>query len=394
MALFVSQCARMLTGAAIAGSLIAVPVQAETASISVAPSTTALQEATSPSPGAGQQGDPFAIFAPRGAPIKHTIDYSIWTEAMQALVLSMGPSLRKTAGEPPKTFNTRRQFGPVSRYRLEGSMLTFRFFDRDVIESFTEYRRDLEATADKVDIQSLTRNEQLAYWLNLHNVALVEQLSIHWPLRQPRRYEIDGVPLDEAKFITVKGVRLSLRDIREKIVYKHWRDPKVIYGFWRGEIGGPALQKSAFEAKNVSQLLDRSAREFVNSLRGTQKLGSKLHVSTLYAETAEFFFPDLEQDVRKHIANYANGDVQEILNNTTKFEASIREWDIADLSGGVREPAIYSGSGSRVTPAMAQFLAQRERKFELMIRQGVRTGTVTFSNIILPGEDENDGQVE
>ncbi|MEM8725737.1 MAG: DUF547 domain-containing protein, partial [Pseudomonadota bacterium] len=77
------------------------------------------------------------------------------------------------------------------------------------------------------------------------------------------------------------------------------------------------------------------------------------------------------------------------------FDASIREYDIADISGGAREMQIYNNSGSgRVPPAMAQLLAQRERKFELMIRRGVRTGTVTFSNITLPGEEDDDGQVE
>ena len=43
---------------------------------------------------------------------------------------------------------------------------------------------------------------------------------------------------------------------------------------------------------------------------------------------------------------------------------------------------------------MAQLLAQRERKFDIMERQGVRTGTVTFSPIELPGEDQKASEVE
>ena len=44
---------------------------------------------------------------------------------------------------------------------------------------------------------------------------------------------------------------------------------------------------------------------------------------------------------------------------------------------------------------MGRLLAQREQKFQKIIREG-RTGTVTFSNIRLPGdpEDKDTGEVE
>ena len=341
----------------------------------------------------------FATFAPSGSPIDHTIDYSIWDEAMQNLVISMGPSLRETAGSPPASFGTRRQYGHTSRYRLEGSRIMFSFLDADIRASFTEYRRDLESVADQIDIQSLSRNEQLAYWINLHNVAMIEQIADAWPVRQPRELKVGGVPLDDARFITVEGIALSPRDIREKIVYANWRNPKVIYGFWRGEIGGPSIQREAFNADNVSRLLDRGARDFVNSLRGTQKSGSRLDVSELYAEAAPFFFADFEADLRAHLAEYANEETSEILSETTRMEASVREYDIADLAGGVREPSYQNitsdgvSTSFRIPQSMTRLLQQREEKFQRIIRQG-RTGTVTFSNISLPGDPDDKGEVE
>ena len=271
----------------------------------------------------------------------------------------------------------------------------FSFFDNDIRKSFTEYRKDLERTADIVDIQKLSRNEQLAYWINLHNVAMIEQIAIAWPVRQPRSIEIDGVTLDEAKFITVEDVALSLRDIREKIVFSNWKDAKVMYGFWRGEIGGPSIQREAFNADNVGRLLDRGARDFVNSLRGSQKRGSTLEVSEIFEEAAPFFFPDFDKDLRAHIALYANDDTQELLFNTSSIEANVKEYDIADLAGGVREPSYQNITsdgvpiGTRIPQSMARLLQQREEKLDRIIREG-RTGTVTFSNIDLPGDEDNE----
>jgi hypothetical protein len=340
-----------------------------------------------------------ATFAPSKTPNADKIDYSIWDEAMKNIVVSMGPSLRESAPRPEPSLGSRRQYGHVSRYRLEGSRVMFSFLDSDVIASFTEYRKDLENTANIVDIQSLSRNEQLAYWINLHNVALVEQIANAWPVRQPREIMIDGVPLDDARFITVEGIRLSPRDIREKIVYRHWNDPLVIYGFWRGEIGGPSLQKEAFNADNVGRLLIRGAADFINSLRGTQELGDRLQVSELYQEAAPYYFPNFEADLRAHLTRYANEPTAALLAKTRGAEPVIAEHDIADLEGGVREPTLSNVSSDgrpvsfRIPQSMAALLKEREDKFQEIIRQG-RTGTVTFSNIDLPGDPEDKNEVE
>jgi len=350
-------------------------------------------------PVAAQSDDQFATFAPAGEPINHRIDYAIWDEAMKNLVISMGPSLRQGAGSAEPGLGSRRIYGHTSRYRLEGSRIMFSFLDAEVISSFGEYRRDLESVADQIDIQSLSRNEQLAYWMNLHNVAMIEQISNNWPVRQPREIKVDGVPLDDAKFITVEGISLSPRDIREKIVFANWRDPRVIYGFWRGEIGGPSIQREAYNADNVARLLDRGARDFVNSLRGTQKRGSTLEVSELFEEVAPFYFRNFETDLRAHLAQFANEDTNEILGSTSRVDASVNEYDIADLAGGVREPTytnIESDGVStrfRIPQSMARLLAQREEKFQRIIRQG-RTGTVTFSDLRLPGDPDGTGEIE
>ena len=342
-------------------------------------------------PGARER---FAIFTPTTDPIRHRIDYEIWDYALKNMVISMGPSTRTRPAPWVQPNGTRIRQGHNSRYRLEGSMVSFATFSQETIASFAEYRRDLESVSETLDIASLPRNEQLAYWFNLHNVAMMEVISREWPVRQPRDIEIDGEPLDEARFLTVRGVPMSLRDIRENIVFANWRNPKVIYGFWRGEIGGPALEREAFTGANVSSLLDIAADSFINSLRGTQKLGSRLEVSRLYEETAQFYFPDFETDVRAHLATYANEDVTEILAETDLIRASITEYDIADLSGGARGAIYLESSRAGLNPGALTLLVQRQRKLDVLERENVPTGRVIFSEIELPGSTPNQNAVE
>jgi len=342
--------------------------------------------------------DRLTIFSPTSNPIRHRIDYEIWDFALKNILISMGPSTRKGAPSPVPLTGSRIKSGPQSRYRLEGSLVLFRFFDKKVVESFTEYRQDLERVASTLDIAALPRNEQLAFWLNLHNVAMMEQIAKEWPVREPREITIGGEPLDEAKFITLSGIPVSLRDIRENIVYRHWKDPKVIYGFWRGEIGMPHLQSYAFTGANVSSLLDVAAADFVNSLRGTQKIYGKLAVSELYAEAAPFYFPDFETDVRVHLTAYAEEPVVDLLAKTVAVRTSISEPDIADLHGGARPPAYLpvqiEGCPTALGDAACGLIIARKLKFDAMERRGQPTGRVFFSNIDLPGDPPNKNAVE
>jgi hypothetical protein len=333
--------------------------------------------------------EPLAVFAPRPDGRDHRLDYSVWTEALRAYVVSMGPPLRKM---PPGGPAGKRRDGHNSLYRLDGAMVGFDVMNAEIIANIARYRRELEAVADTLDIQALPRNEQLAFWFNLHNVALVEKIAAEWPVYIPRDILVDGVPLDEARFITVRGIALSPRDIREQIVFRHWKNPKAIYGFWRGEIGGPAMQREAFDGRDIGEQLDRTAREFTNSRRGVERRGDTLHVSQFYAEVAPFYFPQFEQDLRAHLANYVEGKVADMLVETEMVKASLYEHDIADLSGG-RPPSLFY-RGGQLSPQVLKLLGERAQKFEYMRRKDIPIYTVTFSNIILPGDPPGNIEVE
>lgn len=319
---------------------------------------------------------------------------------MNYLVYTMGPSIREAPSRAEATLGSRRIYGHQSRYRLEGNRVMFSFFNDELRNMVADYRLELEQLGNQIDITTLPRNEQLAYWLNLHNVAVMEKIAQEWPIRQPREIEIDGIPFDQAKFITVRGVTMSPHDIRHQIVFRNWENPKVIYGFWRGEIGGPSLPSDAFTGLNVSQVLERNAREFVNSLRGTQNRGERLQISTIYDEARPYFFVNWPNDIRSHLSGYANEEVSALIAKTTETEAVVYEADIADLAGGVREPSYVEVSSDgvansfRIPRGTARLLREQAQRAENAREQrGPRTGTVIFNPISLPGQ-ENNGEVD
>ena len=332
----------------------------------------------------------------------HRIDYTYLDETLGYLVIPMGPSVREGAPRVQPGTGTRRIYGHESRYRLEGNRLAFSFVTDEIRAALSEYRADLERVGSELEIASLPRNEQLAFWLNIHNVAVIEALAYAYPLQQPSKenFGSNDAALDDAKLVTIAGVSLSPREIREGIVYPNWRDPKVMYGFWRGEIGGPSIQRLAFTGSNVDALLALSAEEFVNSLRGVEKYSGALRVSRLYEEAARFYFDDFDV-LRTHLTQYARDDVKALIAKTEQTRYSTYETDVADLSRGERDPAVQftatledlSGSGtfalqgrtaaieqSKINRAVARLMTERRAKLTKAYRRGIRSGMVIYGD--------------
>ena len=337
---------------------------------------------------ASAQTEALAQFAPRPSGNTSRMDYGFLDQALGFMVLRMGISTREGLGRPEPTIGSRQLYGHDSRYRLEGNRVVYSFLKDDAIEPLTDYLRDLERLGAEVDIASLPRNEQLAYWTNLHNVAVIEAIARNYPLRSPSRMMLDGkrVVLDDLKLVTVAGVPLSPRDIRTRIVYPNWNDARVMYGFTRGEIGGPSIQRRAFTGENIYELLENSAREFVNSLRGVESYGKELQVSKIYAEAAPFYFPQFGDDLRDHLRLYAGDEVMGLIDSKPELVVNQYEDRVADLAGGEREP-IYQQievdgkpAGSTITPSIARLLNERLEKMEKLRRDGELRGRV----IVLP----------
>ncbi|WPZ03933.1 DUF547 domain-containing protein [Blastomonas marina] len=339
----------------------------------------------------------FARFTPSATVEQTELDWGLWDRALNWFVLNMGPSLREMAPKVEPNLGSRFTWGHTSRYRLEGNKIAFDMLEDKQRASLTEYRLDLQRIGSEIGLARLPRNEQLAFWINLHNVAVIEQIALDYPVMSPDKVEPEGfdAPLDEAKFITVAGVAMSPKDIRTRIVYPNWKDPRVIYGFFRGDIGSPSIAKNPYTGDNVAVQLAENATEFVNALRGVDRSGDTMKVSRIYAEAQPFFFPDFDTDLRAHLGQYAEEDVTAILAATSRTEASIYETDIADLSKGEREP-IYqitqqcerastgeqncSSPDPRVNGAAKRFVQERRNKVEKLIEQG-RIGTVIIREI-------------
>ena len=367
--------------------------QAQTLQVN-SPSAVPANGATS---GIAVSNSEFSIFTPQQQTHSKSIDYSVLDAILSNVVVDLGPSTRIFQRRPDPELGTRIVNGHTSPYRLEGKRIMFSFLDNDFKSGVSDYRKDLQEVGSKIDLTRFSRDEQLAYWLNLHNVAVIEQIALNYPAKSPRKIKIDvngnKVDFHNAKFMTVKGVSLSLRDIREKIVYPNWDDPEIIYGFFHGDIGSPSVQEYAFTPDRFDFIFSSNAEEFVNSLRGVRETSKGISISEIYENEGRFYFKDSDAALRQHLLKHANEDVREILQSGENFVSSRPVDVIADLAGGsrripnlaVQSSDISDNRNRNLPPGVARILRESANKYEILRRRGVvggiRNGTVTIQDI-------------
>lgn len=280
----------------------------------------------------GDQFDPFRQSS------KHELlamQYDDLSYILKRTVFDAGRSDRSYA--PPPSPGVGRHFvrGNASPTRLEGNRLYFIAFQQeDNLHALHRIRRELEAMPGAVPMVEWTKTQQLAYWLNLYNVTLIERMMRDYPVTNVRKLLYGAGGLLDEKLLTVAGVELSLNDIHHRILIPNWQDPLIMYGLFHGYVGSPNIRKEAYTAQNVYEMLRENAAEFINSNRGMVRDGAGLRVAELYAINRALF-PKWPTDLKRHLEAFASVDYVPTVRNADVIRPDADDYYIADLFQGV-----------------------------------------------------------
>jgi hypothetical protein len=331
--------------------------------------------------------DPFQRF---DAESRLTIDYTDLDSLLGTVVLDTGRSTRERAPSTRPRTGTRMKV-TVNRATVnEGNRFLYEVFqnnekNQQVIQ---QIRDRLEKLPGATPLENFSRDEQLAYWINLYNITILDEIIGVYPEQNLKELLVGEDSILSRKTLEVAGVPLSLNDIQFTILKHNYENkPLVIYGLYQGIIGGPNIRKSAYSGKYVyGDLLD-NAKEFINSNRGTESKNKRVfRVSSLY-ERNEVFFDDSGSDLTEHLLRYLDGDEYDELQVATEIKPDIDDWTITDLYGSYRDlgghfansNAALVGSaanapttrllgrtvpGSRHSPAVAAHLDELNKKRE------------------------------
>lgn len=259
-----------------------------------------------------------------------TIAYDDYGQLLKQTVMTVGRSDRRPAPKPTLPTGTLIYRGSQEITRLEGNRLFYHSFTDGTLKALSTMLQSLSAVSSQVNLSRLHPDERLAYWLNLHNMAVIHAVGQIYPVQKLENH----IPqILTRKDIRVSGELWSIADI-EQHVTDNWRDLRVIYGFYRGHIGGPNIRRKPYTAKTVWDDLDDNARDFVGSLRGIQFNGETMRLSEFYIEMMAAL-PKSEEAFKDHLATYATPLMMPKIYNASRVRMDINDWTPADLYEGV-----------------------------------------------------------
>jgi hypothetical protein len=114
---------------------------------------------------------------------------------------------------------------------------------------------------------SWSRNEQIAYWINVYNAFTLKLILKHYPVESIKDIA-GGIPLVNTpwrvKFINIKGEEYHLDNIEHGILRKDFNEPFIHVAVNCASVSCPKLRNEAFEAEKLERQFIDQADFFIN----------------------------------------------------------------------------------------------------------------------------------
>jgi hypothetical protein len=196
-------------------------------------------------------------------------------------------------------------------------------------QAFKSYIKSLQSA----DAASMSRDEQLAFWINAYNAITIDKVIMFKPKKSVRETFIPGVWTGTKFFTTrehtVAGNRLSQDDIEHEILRKQFKDPRIHFAIICASSGCPPLPRFAYTGENVQAKLEAETRAYINSRRGTRidKANNTLYLSKLF----DWFAGDFESksgSVLEFIKPYLEEETSSFLKKSPSIAYLDYDWSL------------------------------------------------------------------
>ena len=324
--------------------------------------------------------------------------YQAYRALLQKAVLPAGPAERTFNHADVSDINSRiKENTRPSSY--DGSRFLYEAFVKypELKAELAALREAMAQLGSQNGFNNLPTDEQLAYWLNLHNLLVIEQIASLYPVKILQDLYSGPAAIIDKPLVSVASQSLSLNAIKtSKILPLAGRRPEVIYGLYEGYISGPSIRNEPFTGQNLHAALQQNAVEFVNTSRGTYAGQNEFRASGFY-QRQQAFFPDYPFDLKPHLQKYLTGAELKTLTAVSEVSTNLDDWHVTDLYGTVRasndrgldaeyatEGLVRETTAPGVSKGVKLSRRQQEQILKIKQRQQPKEGRVDIQD--LPAE--------
>jgi hypothetical protein len=198
-----------------------------------------------------------------------------------------------------------------------------KYVSSDGIVKYSEWKRSenqldkyLTKLSENEPKNSWTKDEELAYWINVYNAFTVKLILKNYPVISITDLH-NGKPWD-VKWIAIGSNKYSLNNIENDIIRPKFKEPRIHFAVNCAAISCPPLANTAFTAKNLNSLLDKQTRSFINS-NANSLTATKIEISKIF----DWYAIDFD-----NIISYLNKYTQVKILPTAKMNYKYYNWKL------------------------------------------------------------------
>lgn len=148
-----------------------------------------------------------------------------------------------------------------------------------------------------VDVNSLPKPDQLAYWINLYNITTIATVVEHYPVDSIRDISTDPITrlnVFKKPAVKTKAGAISLNDVENDRIRTGFKDPRIHFAINCAAKSCPPIRTEPYVGARLNEQLDDQARRFLTGPHGVrlEKNGGELDVHV--TKILDWFKDDFE----------------------------------------------------------------------------------------------------
>lgn len=159
-----------------------------------------------------------------------------------------------------------------------------------------EDRADLDLYLDnmgRVDPASLSRDDRLAFYINLYNASTLKLIIDNYPVDSIKDIgSIFSSPWKK-KVVVMNGELVTLDTIEHDIIRPEFKEPRIHFAVNCSAMSCPPLLEVPYEGAMLDDQLEHVAISHMNNVKHNYLDGTTFHVSKIFSWFSEDFPDDL-----------------------------------------------------------------------------------------------------
>jgi hypothetical protein len=192
----------------------------------------------------------------------------------------------------------------------------------------------------RVNVASLNKKQQLAYWINVYNINAVATVVEKYPIKSIRDLSTDFIVrlnVFKKDRVPFGGGLISLDTIENQKIREGFHDPRIHFAINCAAKTCPPIRTEAYVGERVDAQLDDQVRRFMSGPFGARfekKGGNDLDVHV--TKIMDWFGDDFEKwggGRAKFLRRYVSADKQQLIDQaggSIDFSYDSYDWDLND----------------------------------------------------------------